>query len=80
MENWQIKFQDWKSYGKMQFWSDVLEMSWNLFWNTKKFQSQHFHLNLTIGVRDEAATVTIRIPSNTTLVKLGLKFSLFIPN
>ena len=31
VENWQIKIQDWKSYGKMKFWSDVLEMSWNLF-------------------------------------------------
>ena len=36
MENLQIKIQDWESYGKMLFWSDVLELSWNLFWSTKK--------------------------------------------
>ena len=54
MENRQMKFQAWKSYGKMKFWSGVLEMSWNLFWTSEKFQEdQHFHLMLIIGEREQ---------------------------
>ncbi len=39
-ENWQIQFQDWKSYGKMKFWSDGLEFC---------FEHQHISKSSTLA-------------------------------